>query len=84
MKPIPEQEIRKVLNDFAPEDVEAVVSFVKSICQKRALGSRPAGAEMSEAEHTRICSVLDSVTALSMETGPSVSNRDHDKYLYGR
>jgi hypothetical protein len=36
MKPIPEQEIRKVLSDFPPEDVEAVVTLVKSICQKRA------------------------------------------------
>ncbi|MBI2366469.1 MAG: hypothetical protein HYV01_15900 [Deltaproteobacteria bacterium] len=40
-------------------------------------------AEISEAEHARILRRPDSVAALSLETGPSVSNRDHDRYLYG-
>ena len=40
-------------------------------------------AEISEAEHTRILRTLDDVAALSLETGPSVSNRDHDRALYG-
>ncbi len=40
-------------------------------------------AEISEAEHARILCTLDSVAALSLETGASVSNRDHDRYLYG-
>lgn len=84
MKPVPEQEIRKVLNDFAPDDVEAVVSLVKSICQKRALETDAPAIQLSDTENARICAVLDAVAALSMETGPAVSNRDHDKYLYGR
>lgn len=41
------------------------------------------GAEISESEHVRILSALDAVSALSLETGPPVSNRDHDRYLYG-
>ncbi len=40
-------------------------------------------AEISESEHARILRTLDSVAELSLETGPSVSNRDHDRYLYG-
>ena len=40
-------------------------------------------AKISEVEHGRILRTLDSVAALSLETGPSVSNRDHDRYLYG-
>ncbi len=40
-------------------------------------------AEISESEHARILRMLDRVAALSLETGPSVSNRDHDRYLYG-
>ena len=40
-------------------------------------------ADISEAEHVRILRRLDSVVALSLETGPSVSNRDPDRYLYG-
>jgi len=39
-------------------------------------------AEVSEAEHARILRILGAVAALSSETGPSVSNRDHDRYLY--
>jgi hypothetical protein len=39
--------------------------------------------EISEAEHARILGVLNGVTALSVQTGPPVSNRDHDGYLYG-
>ena len=41
------------------------------------------GAEISEAEHARIVSALEAVSALSLEKGPPVSNRDHDRYLYG-
>jgi hypothetical protein len=82
VKRTPEQEIRKALSDLPPEDVEAVVSLVNSLCHKRtAVG--PAEAELSEAEHARILSVLNSVAALSLEEGPAVSNRDHDRYLYG-
>jgi hypothetical protein len=40
-------------------------------------------AELSDAEHARILGVLDAVAALSLEKGPAVSNRDHDRYLYG-
>jgi hypothetical protein len=28
--------------------------------------------------------VLDAVAAISADTGPAVSNRDHDRYLYGK
>lgn len=40
-------------------------------------------AEISEPEHARILGVLNGVSALSLEKGPPVSNRDHDRYLYG-
>ena len=40
-------------------------------------------AEVSEAEHARILRTLGAVAALSLEAGPSVSNRGHDRYLYG-
>jgi hypothetical protein len=84
MKPVPEQAIRNILNDFAPDEVEAVVSLVKKIRQKHALETGAGEIQLSDAENARICAVLDSVAALSMETGPAVSNRDHDKYLYDR
>ena len=48
----------------------------------RDLKTRPE-AEISEAEHTRILSALEAVSALSLEKGPPVTNRDHDRYLYG-
>ena len=48
----------------------------------RDLKTRPE-AEISEAEHARILSALEAVSALSLEKGPPVTNRDHDRYLYG-
>jgi hypothetical protein len=60
------------------------VALVNSLCQKRAAEAASKEAELSDAEHARILSVLDSVAALSLEKGPAVSNRDHDDYLYGR
>ena len=82
MKRSPEQEIRRALSDLPPEDVETVVKL-NALCQKHAAKLVPSEAELSDAEHTRILGVLDSVAALSLEKGPAVSNRDHDRYLYG-
>jgi len=48
----------------------------------RDLKTRPE-AEISETEHARILSALEAVSALSLEKGPPVTNRDHDRYLYG-
>ena len=84
MTRIPEQEIRKALTDLPPEDVETVVALVKSLCQKRVAKPAAKEGELSEAEHARLLSVLDSVAALSVKHGPAVSNRDHDRDLYGR
>jgi hypothetical protein len=83
VKRIPEQEIRKALNDLPPEDVEVVVTLVKSLCQKRAAGMASVDAVWSEAEHARIFGLLNAVASLSLEKGPAVSNRDHDHDLYG-
>jgi hypothetical protein len=81
VKRTPEQEIRKALSDLPAEDVEAVVTLVNSLCQKRAAAMVLAEAELSDTEHGRILSVLDAVAALSLEKGPAVSNRDHDRYF---
>ena len=40
-------------------------------------------AKISELEHLRILRALEAVSALSLEKGPPVTNRDHDRYLYG-
>ncbi len=82
MKPTHELEIRKVLSDLPAEDVEAVVTLVNSLCQKRSVSMVSAATEMSSTEHERLLSVLDEVAALSLEKGPEVSNRDHDWCVY--
>ena len=83
MKATPEQEIRKALSDLPAEDIEAVVSLVNSLCQKQRAATATEDAELSSAEHARLLSVLDQVASLSMEKGPAVSNREHDRDLYG-
>ena len=83
MKRTPEQEIRKALRDLPPEDVEAVVTLVNSLCQKRTAALVSAEAAISDVEHDRIVSALDAVAAFSLEKGPAVSNRDHDRDFCG-
>ena len=79
------QRLRAVLGDLPPEDVHAIVAFAQFLSERRQ-GERETASqdELSETEHARILHVLDAVAALSAETGPPVSNRDHDHYLYGK
>ena len=80
-----EQRLREVLGDLPPEDVHAIVAFAQFLSERRQIDKESAANhELSEAEHTRILHVLDAVAALSADTGPAVSNRDHDRYLYGK
>jgi hypothetical protein len=80
-----EQRLREVLGDLPPEDVSAIVAFAQFLLDRRQVERRTLShAKISKAEHTRILRILDGVTALSAETGPPVSNRDHDRYLYGK
>ena len=83
MKQTLEQRLREVLTELPPEDVHAIDAFAQFLWDRRqAEKADRTETELSEAEHARILSVLDAVAALSEETGPPVSNRDHDRYLY--
>jgi len=80
-----EQRLREVLDDWAPEDVYAIVAFAQFLLDRRQVERETLShGELSKAEHSRILRILDGVAALSAETGPPVSNRDHDRYLYGK
>ena len=80
-----EQRLREVLGNLPPEDVYAIVAFAQFLLDRRQVERETLShGKLSEAEHTRILRVLDGVAALSTETGPPVSNRDHDRYLYGK
>lgn len=84
MEQIIEEKLQEVLAELPPEDVHAVVAFAQFL-RDRHPTEKTDGTEreLSEVEHARILSVLDAVAALSEKTGPPVSNRDHDRYLYG-
>jgi hypothetical protein len=80
-----EQRLREVLADLRPEDVYAIIAFADFLLDRRQVERETLlHGKLSEAEHTRILRVLDGVAALSAETGPPVSNRDHDRYHYGK
>jgi len=73
------------LSALPPEDVYAIVAFAQFLSERHQIAMESGSQdELSEAEHTRILHVLDAVAALSAATGPPVSNRDHDHYLYGK
>ena len=77
-----EERLLTVLARLASREQEEVLDFAEFLAQRRA-GATPPTEHLSEEEHARIVAALDAVAALSQETGPSVSNRDHDAYLYG-
>ena len=80
-----EQRLREVLGDLPPEDVYTILAFAQFLSERRQVASATgAQDELSEAEHARILRILDAVAALSAATGPRVSNRNHDRYLYGK
>lgn len=85
MEPTIEQRLREVLTEFPSEDVHTIAAFAEFLWGRSQTGELlvSAAAGLSEEEHTRILQVLDAVVALSVEADPPVSNRDHDRYLYG-
>ena len=83
MEASPEERLLAVLARLASREQEEVLDFAEFLAQRRAVGTTPPAERLSEEEHARIVAALDAVAALSQETGPSVSNRDHDAYLYG-
>ncbi len=79
----PEEKLRVALAKLASHEQEEVLDFAEFLAQRRAETMTPME-RVSEEDHTRIIAALDAVAALSQETGPLVSNRDHDAYLYGK
>ena len=78
-----EKSVLEKLLKLPLEKRKEVLDFLDSIWQKHRDLKTRMEAEISEAEHARILRMLDAVSALSLETGPPVSNRDHDRHLYG-
>ena len=62
--------------DAPPGEVRVIILLPEDV-------SREEAQKISPEERRRILSTLDRVTELSLKEGPPVSNREHDKYLYG-
>jgi len=78
-----ERRLQTLLSDFPPEDVHAVAAFADFLTQRRHSRRTNHERQLAEPEHAQIVAALDSVAAMTAEQGPAVSNRDHDRYLYG-
>ena len=78
-----EKSVLEKLLTLPVEKQKEVLDFVDSIWRHHRGLKTEKEAEISKSEHARTVRVLDWVAALSVETGPSASNRDHDSYLYG-
>jgi hypothetical protein len=79
-----EDRLRELIGNLPPEDVNAIIAFAQFLFERRlAVRETREEFELSDTEHATIVHVLDAVAALSADTGPPVSNREHDRYLYG-
>jgi hypothetical protein len=79
-----EDRLRELLGNLPPEDVHTILTFAQFLVEhRRAEQTIRHDIEISDTEHARILCVLNAVAALSVEAGPPVSNREHDRYLCG-
>jgi hypothetical protein len=78
-----EQRLRTVLSELPPEDVHAVAAFADFLTQRRHARHSSRDLQLAERERAHILAALDDVSAMTLEEGPPVSNREHDRYLYG-
>jgi hypothetical protein len=79
------QRLREILEDLPPEDVHAIIAFAQFLSERRHVErENDSKDELTEEEHTTILRVLNAVADLSAETGSPVSNRDHDRHIYGK
>lgn len=62
--------------DLPAGEVRVVILFPEDL-------RRDSSQKLSTEERRRIITTLDGVAELSLKVGPPVSNREHDKYLYG-
>ena len=62
--------------DMPVGEVRLVILFPDVLCQDFP-------SQLPIAERRRVMAALDAVAELSLEEGPPVSNREHDRYLYG-
>ena len=86
MEQTAKQQLDKVVQDFPPEDIQALIAFAKYLYEQRQLNtpSTPSIEDnMTEEEHAQLIQTLNAVTILSSASGPSVDGREHDQYLYG-
>jgi len=79
------QRLREVLEDLPAEDVHAIIAFAQFLSERRQVERETdSNDDLTEAEYATILHVLNAVADLSAETGSPVSNRDHDRFLYGK
>ncbi len=77
----PEERLQEIWSRLPVHEQEVVLDFAEFLAYKRKTSSVPED-RLSEEEHARIVAALDAVAAISLETGPAVSNRTHDVDLY--
>lgn len=77
------EQLSQVLPDLPAQDLHAVAAFAEFLAGRRRLRAGNGRGPLSDQEHAQMIAALDAVTSLSVEEGPPVSNRDHDRYLYG-
>lgn len=78
-----EEKLQAALAKLSSREQAEVLDFAEFLAHRQIAPSISLEEHLSEEEHIRIVAALDAVAALSQATGSSVSNREHDTYLYG-
>ena len=79
----PEERLQEIWGRLPAHEQEEVLDFAEFLVYRQRTPPIPEE-RLSEEEHARLVAALDAVAALSLETGPAVSNRAHDADLYGK
>jgi hypothetical protein len=79
----PEDRLREAWTKLPAHQQKEVLDFAEFLLYRQTDGEA-SEESLSEDEHRRLMAALDAVAILSMETGPTVSNRNHDTDLYGK
>jgi hypothetical protein len=87
-KPIAEQRLLETFHRLSPQKQQNILDFSEFLLAQENLAADTETAEaaetLEEENHQRLMTHVHEIIREAKTDGPPVSNRDHDKHLYGQ